>query len=647
MFGQCLFPLFYSLVAGMSMWAPCSLCQGETISLTRSELEENLPAYSYIGSFLIDSDDHRKRTFSLVSGWEDNESFTISGDSLLSLRSFNFEKDSLFLIRVKASLAPGQIEEALIRVKILDLNGILDQNGFAGPELAARFPTVAEGDYVILSPTVGIDDLFTGKGLPQIHYPQKIWIRGDKYDNIHLKLDSVSGRSVRERVIIANLEGQVSARKVQLDGGRFWRLTGQYDPLLGIGHADFRGCDREGSTVHFGFSSGTYGWDIANGYTSDETGIMVYGEPQGMEIDHVEISDGGFAGLMMKSEGSTQDMNDVHLHHLYIHDVGGEGLYLGSTNSGPQHQLNRLIVEHCVLLRTGAEALQASRLGPGCILRNNVLWGGMHWMSPFNMYQDHGMQISSWLGGAVIEHNIIIGAGNAFFNVILIPHSSVRPIGDSIWFRNNLGYQCKGPLAAYMSEGIKRVTPVVWQGNYFSGFEYSYDRVYLRRPWAEAAIRVASREISVVFSENVLDHSKSILYERWNGSNAQIVDRGTYQQDVPPPQFRNLAGDKAEVQNWSFYFNQVGEHPHFPAKHTRKGTPIQYRVGDVVAMPVNGETRFFECQQRNASLSPLEDATGPWKALFWVSDGDTTYCPPDDVRLEENSFFAQIGMGLE
>lgn len=626
-----------------------SVCSAQSISLSSTSLEENLPHHTFIGVFFPDSILQLQGPGDVIldQSWEHNRYFFLQRDSLFSLQSFNHEKDSLFQIRVTYRPDRGEEFTQVMDIHILDIEGKFDENGFADSELAARFPNVREGDYVLLEPNVDHEHLFLGNGLPAISFPARIWIRGDEYGVILLALDSVEGNSPDERIIISNLEGQIRANKVQLIGGSYWRLTGQFDPEDGIGDERYPGCEKNGSSVDFGFSAGTYGWDIRNAYTSDEIGLQIYGEATGFEVDHLEISDGGFAGLMMKSEDSNSDMNDVYLHHLYIHDVGGEGMYLGSTNPDPQHQLNRLKVEFCNIMRSGAEGIQAGQLGPGCEIRNNVMWGGMHWMSPFNIYQDHGMQIAIRNGGSVIENNIILASGNAFFNVKMTPHAVDPPNADSLILRNNLGYLCRGPFAAYMSEESDLVTPVLWRGNYFAEFQYNYDRVYLTRPWVEPAIRIASKTITIIFRDNVIDKTKSQMFELWNNGDATVVDLGSHRSDLPPLSFRNLAGEYDNYLDWYFYFDEVGEHPDFPEKNTLKGTPIIYKPGDIVGVPVDGDTRFFKCLNTISSMSPLVDSTDSWQLLYWVYEGDTTYNPPDDVRLQEENFYSLKSMGVE
>lgn len=613
-----------------------------TIILIGDSIPENHPSGTFIGTLQLDSSSVGI-SFTLQSRKYES-TFFISGDSLYSLVSFNYESDSIIHVQLYAWLGNQVIGDNVITVRIGDLHGKFDQNGIADEEVAAIFPQVSAGDFVFLDPNVGTDELFFGGGISPVYYPAKIWIRADEYNVILINLDSVEGNSPEERIIISNLEGQVKARKILIEGGKYWRLSGQWSEQQGIGHKVFRGCDTDSSSVNFGYSSGQYGWWISNSYTSDEVGLQIYGAATGFEIDHVEICDGGFAGLMIKSEDGIEDMEDVHLHHLYVHDVGGEGLYLGSTNPDPQHQLNRLTVEYCALLRTGAEALQAGQLGPGCIIRNNVLWGGMDWMAPFALHQDHGMQVAIRNGGTLVENNIVLGSGNAFINIRMNPHSALPPNDDSLIFRNNLGWQCRGPLAAYMGQETNLVTPVLWQENYFGDFRYDYNRVYLARPVSDHLIRVASLGIDVTFRDNLNDDKTIDLFKRWGGTG-NLIDLGNHQVALPKPEFREMPFDN--FLDWKYYTKTVGDSPDFQEKDTRKGEVVAYQPGEIIGLPVEGQTRYYRCLQPVLGQAPDNLGDEYWELLIWVKGQDSSYVPPDDVRLLPESFYFQRGMGVE
>ncbi len=616
------------------------------ISISYSSIRENLPAYSVVG-MLGSSLNSGRADWGMQAVLDSDLPFMLRQDTLLTTSSLNYEADSVYEIMFRLRLGDSLLAESVITIRVEDLTGKFDQNGVADSAVASCYPGVSSGDFLFLNPNIDHKNLFYGFGFGSIQYPNKILVRAGTYDKIVMNLDSVRGESTDRRVIITNFLGQVKARKVLLEGGENWRLTGHFDPVLPTGHEEYPGCVSEGSTVNFGFSHGQYGWWIANQYSSEDNGLTVNGGATRFEIDHVEISDGGFAGVMIKSKPDSKDMEDFHLHHLYIHDVGGEGMYLGSTESDPQHQLNGIRVEHCAVLRTGAEALQAGQLGPGCIFRHNVLWGGMDWLSPFGFHQDHGVQLAIRNGGIIFENNIILGAGNAFFNLQLDPIDGEEANGDSLIIRNNLAWQARGPLGAYMAEETNGETPVIWRENYFGGFRYDYDRVYASRPFEPEVIRVASLGIPVVFRDNVMEEPKERLFRSWHRSSATLINMGNHLHPLPAPEFRNLAGANQDYTSWHHFTPVIGADSTFPAKNTWKGDSVLYRPGEVVGMSVNGETRYFRCLQETYGQVPDPEGNETWQWLAWTNGDKIQSIPPDDVRLDTGSFYYARNIGME
>ena len=86
-----------------------------------------------------------------------------------------------------------------------------------------------------------------------------------------------------------------------------------------------------------------YGINI-NRTPSGVSGIVVTSFSSDFEIDNVEVSNTGFAGIMIKYDPSCDpatwrgafSMNNIKVHDTYVHDVAGEGMYIGNSfwNSG-------------------------------------------------------------------------------------------------------------------------------------------------------------------------------------------------------------------------------------------------------------------------------------------------------------------------
>ena len=91
---------------------------------------------------------------------------------------------------------------------------------------------------------------------------------------------------------------------------------------------------------HFRITGGTgstYGIKVIGGQHSVTLEYLT----TNVEFDHVEVAKSGFSGIMAKTDPSCDNatirgnfvMYDVKIHDNYVHDTGGEGMYLG-THSG-------------------------------------------------------------------------------------------------------------------------------------------------------------------------------------------------------------------------------------------------------------------------------------------------------------------------
>lgn len=148
------------------------------------------------------------------------------------------------------------------------------------------------------------------------------------------------------------------------------------------------------------------------------TAVNIGGKSSDCEIMGIEVAQAGFAGIMVKTDPSCDPstwrdsftMYNVNIHHNYVHDVMGEGFYLGSTfwngqtiscNGTSQtvypHAIMGLSVHHNIAERTGAEGLQYACAPDAEVHHNTVRQTGQ---APFAAYQNNGIQIGSGGGGS-------------------------------------------------------------------------------------------------------------------------------------------------------------------------------------------------------------------------------------------------------
>ena len=219
-----------------------------------------------------------------------------------------------------------------------------------------------------------------------------------------------------------------------------------------------------------GVSGIKYGVKIAKG--GQDTAIRYGGGCTDFEIDHIEVADAGFAGIMIKSDPMCQypqyqrgkfTMENVLVHDNYIHDVYGEGIYIGhyayngleTSDCGTiyPHDINNLKVYNNITKNTGADGIQVACNPIGCEIYGNLIEDYGH--DAFAPYQSNGLIVGqqSKVYNNVIKNGkgdgagmqVFGGGGHVVFNNLIInsPHAGIfcderaNKIDGSYHFYNN------------------------------------------------------------------------------------------------------------------------------------------------------------------------------------------------------------------
>ena len=176
-------------------------------------------------------------------------------------------------------------------------------------------------------------------------------------------------------------------------------------------------------------------------------GVSVSGKSSDAEIEYIEVAGADFAGIMVKTDPTCDPatwqgnlvMNNINIHHNYVHDVGGEGMYIGNsffstgmtrTCDGVSktvfpHFIYGLSIHHNLTERTGAEGIQYGCAPDAEVHHNTVLHTGT---SPFATYQNNGIQIGGGASGRLYS-NIISGVPGT--GIIIIGH-----LGNTLVYDN-------------------------------------------------------------------------------------------------------------------------------------------------------------------------------------------------------------------
>ncbi|MGK0391007.1 MAG: hypothetical protein ACI94Y_003767, partial [Maribacter sp.] len=251
-------------------------------------------------------------------------------------------------------------------------------------------------------------------------------------------------------IIIKNVGGQVVIRSLVASYG--WKFkNSKHFKVLGNGDPNHQ-----------------YGFKVTTHYNSY---IQMINKTTDFEIAYVEVAgdyangthptQSGFAGIMAKSQpicwdndngGSTDagnfEMKNVSIHDNYIHDVAGEGMYVGygraqgvQLNASPgvpcsatnyPHHVRNLFIYNNIIENVGWDGIQVKNAHYNAQIYNNVIKNyatlgiGHHdegllvgdgtealiygnWIEGGNV-QSNGMQINAF-GNTKIYNNVVLGSG--------------------------------------------------------------------------------------------------------------------------------------------------------------------------------------------------------------------------------------------
>lgn len=175
-------------------------------------------------------------------------------------------------------------------------------------------------------------------------------------------------------------------------------------------------------------------------------GVWIQGRASDVEVDHVEVFETGFAGVMAKSDPGCADVpfwdgfaqRNVHLHDLWVHDTGGEGFYVGSTQAMgytrtcdgtevtiPAHFLEGIEIDHVLVEDTGWDGVQIGFARSGCSFHDNVI---RRVGVAREMYQMQGLQIGAYSSCDVRRNVLSDGTANG----IIVLDSGDSTFADNV-----------------------------------------------------------------------------------------------------------------------------------------------------------------------------------------------------------------------
>lgn len=114
-------------------------------------------------------------------------------------------------------------------------------------------------------------------------------------------------------------------------------------------------------------------------------GVAGSDETDSIQVDHIEVDGPSKMGIVIKSNDkygthrSEWTQEDTYLHHNYLHDIGTEGFYIGSSfyRGGDDPVLKNVEISYNLVIRTGWDGLQVGSAVENCTIHHNyVSWAG-------------------------------------------------------------------------------------------------------------------------------------------------------------------------------------------------------------------------------------------------------------------------------
>ena len=273
--------------------------------------------------------------------------------------------------------------------------------------------------------TLSAEGSYDGKALGYVA-GQTICIAAGNYKYFYFK--NIVGTATQPIKII-NCGGQVTVgTETGQNGIQFY--DSKFVKLTGSGDSRFR-----------------YGINL-NKTPANYSGIVVTGFSSDVEIDRVEVSGTGFAGIMIKMDPTCDPatwrrsfaMYNIRVHDSYVHDTYSEGLYIGNSfwNTGMvrncngvdqtvyPHNIYGLKIYNNITERTGAEGIQYACAPEARVYNNVVKFAGV---SPFALYQNNGIQASGGVSGRLYNNIIQNVPGNG---LTILGHSGTNLIYNNL-----------------------------------------------------------------------------------------------------------------------------------------------------------------------------------------------------------------------
>ncbi|MEO9512058.1 MAG: T9SS type A sorting domain-containing protein [Flavobacteriaceae bacterium] len=392
-----------------------------------------------------------------------------------------------------------------------------------------------------------------------------------------------------------------------------------------------------GDTAH------NYGIKI-EGTGSWAMGMVLSAFSTDVEIDHIEVAHAGFAGLMAKTDPDCNNsdtwrvngfvMKNLNIHHNYIHNTHGEGIYIGFTlgyklDSGRNcggtevygHWLENVDIHHNIVEDTGWDAIQLNLAHINSKVRDNTIydygtrgnWGQAFAMSlgggAYEVYNNHvvngplekgwGMQIINGESGTKVYNNVFVKP--KMHGIFLHNRHEFEDLNEGYYVTNNTIVEPERAGVHYNTTVLHPVDPADLHKNQSEVPSYFVNNLVVDPGYDFEGGNTWKQNQESYFDFNERDTRDSLLTNIYSNIMTRQIDTlgltDVANNDLSPSSSNSHVVDVgSNVASWGITFDMDnGSRPSGNAfdvgayEFQSNGTPLR--------VSLSGEEEFFDVQK--------------------------------------------------
>ncbi len=275
-----------------------------------------------------------------------------------------------------------------------------------------------------------------------------------------------------------------------------------------------------------GVAGQKFGIHLSGTMKEHGSALMIGGLSSDCEVDHLQINNSGFAGMLIKTDGAVGTiMDNISIHDNFIHDTGGEGMYVGETKI-PGQLFHHLKIYNNVVARSGYEACQICNIIEDCQIHNNVFYGCG---TRGDLWQDRGVQLAH--SACEMYNNIVMHA----HSVLLVGSGGPPKFIHDNYFEGTVS----GPGVEYGDANVSTSfnTSITIERNYIKGV-----------PDVQPVILFTGEQTEFHASSNVYqDGSRFLQTQPIIDLSKKVFVENNTRADIPSPHFVDEAHDNFEL----------------------------------------------------------------------------------------------------